>query len=297
MLTNLFSAMLLFSGISLVRGYSQGAPAQQQVCYQRTPGHQNTMAQQSQAPFQIIVTPNYYVPCQTAQQCMPITVTIRSGGQMGMVGGMTQGMMGYNFMGFMVQAKTMQPTNQQASPSYGQFAGDGQTSKLLNCGNMGQAITHTSNYNKNQVTFRWRPQPGLNGPIVFMGTVVLKFDTYWTNVMSQQIMPRQGMGQNDTLPNSVDTITVKQDPTTKVGPGFAFADDISSTFKFREIPNVIRLSKEEMELEMIEKQTIQAEISANKLLLEKEKLELEKTKLQLEIEQLKLSIKDAQRRG
>ena len=68
-------AVGLYVTFHVVRGFPQGAPVQQESCYNLQPIHRDQRTQQlvanqtAQAPYKIFVSRQEYVPCTDQRQC------------------------------------------------------------------------------------------------------------------------------------------------------------------------------------------------------------------------------------
>lgn len=165
-----------------VYGYEDGAP--QSACDQMVPGHDQTSPQTVASPYSI----SFEQP-SNASLLYRVTLSKEQNAP--------------NFKGFLIKARRQ---NGATADYIGEIKSYPSGTKLGQCGNKRQSVTHVSKVEKNGVTLDWAPTVSECGTsVVFQATVVQSFRVYWTNVLSTKF---------DIPPNCASLLPTTQAPTT-----------------------------------------------------------------------------------
>ncbi|XP_030837198.1 putative defense protein 3 [Strongylocentrotus purpuratus] len=169
-----FWSLAFLAVVPLVMAYPTGAPLG--TCVNLTPKHFNSTnptvlipPQAGPSPYALSVSKNMYSPSEE------LTVTVTSD-------------TGDYFEGFLLQARLADDT------LVGTFS-DPPTNntKLLQCTDLGDSVTHTSSARKDAGTsFTWTAPSSDVGNVTFTATFVLQYDEFWVKVTSQEIMASTG---------------------------------------------------------------------------------------------------------
>jgi len=88
------------------------------------------------------------------------------------------------FKGFLVTA--VSPEEERLGSWYIPY-GD-TSSQYLHCGNLQDSVTHTAHSSKRYVlSLQWKPPQTFSGNVTILATLVMDYQTYWTNVRSNVI--------------------------------------------------------------------------------------------------------------
>ncbi|XP_064613044.1 putative defense protein 3 [Liolophura sinensis] len=184
MAVNGIAVLLAIVGcLDLVGAYPRGPPPT--VCASMAPAtFPHGEAQNIASPYTVSTSQSTYMPGET------ITVTLSSPGNTA-------------FRGVFVQARLK---NGQSTDPQGTFMLSTEESqlKLMTCGNRaGSAVSHNSRDLKTSKTFSWKAPDTNVGDVRFMATFVQATQTYWTGVMSE-----------DVIGSTVTTASTTEKPTT-----------------------------------------------------------------------------------
>ncbi|XP_069120684.1 putative defense protein 3 isoform X4 [Argopecten irradians] len=185
-------AIILMSLISVVRGFSSGAPfdfCQYSDLVTRNvglrPGHGGIPPQNGQTGSYTLQIDSFNPATSTYR------VTLKAAP-------------GDFFRGFFIQAtRDNYPLDSQDRPAYGTFRPVDSNSQPRLCraavGQVG-GITHTGNSNKTEVSVDFILPVGCNlGDIQFVATVVKTYSQYWVDVRSDPVSPAGFQGQRSLL--------------------------------------------------------------------------------------------------
>lgn len=164
------------------RMYPHGPP--HQACDSMLPHHGAAPQHTSTSPYNLVVDDvTTYSPNQQ------IKVTIK----------------GTPFIGFMLQVRRAASSNVVTLP-LGTFLSPPPYARYLDCSEKADTITHASNGPKWNMEFTWRPPDRSYGPVHFIATLVFTKDTYWMNVTSRVLYPKD-FPETTLLPLPVTSLT------------------------------------------------------------------------------------------
>ncbi|XP_078515386.1 putative ferric-chelate reductase 1 [Lissotriton helveticus] len=154
----------------MIHCYPNGQVAE--VCDSLLPNHGGSIPQTSQAPYTITVSSTIFSPGDQ------ITVTLQANS-------------GTTFKGFLLQAHTV-----GKSTTVGSFLVSDSSAQILQCNSVqNSAVSHTSATAKSKVSAVWVAPSGLS-QILFSGTFVQSYSTFWTQVESRALLSKQISGDD-----------------------------------------------------------------------------------------------------
>ncbi|XP_030852076.1 uncharacterized protein LOC100890012 isoform X2 [Strongylocentrotus purpuratus] len=159
-----FWSLAFLAVLPLVMAYPSGAPIN--ACVNLTPGHRYSASviippQTGPSPYSLSVSKNMYTPSEV----LTVSVTGRS------------------FRGILLQARLADDT------LVGTFSDPPTNTKLLQCTDPGDSVTHTSYAHKEAGTsFTWTAPSSDVGNVIFTATFLLEYNEFWVKVTSQEIM-------------------------------------------------------------------------------------------------------------
>eukprot|EP00057_Strongylocentrotus_purpuratus_P018511 XP_011672985.1 PREDICTED: putative defense protein 3 [Strongylocentrotus purpuratus] len=163
-----FWSLAFLAVLPLVMAYPSGAPIN--ACVNLTPGHRYSASviippQTGPSPYSLSVSKNMYTPSEV----LTVSVTGRS------------------FRGILLQARLADDT------LVGTFSDPPTNTKLLQCTDPGDSVTHTSYAHKEAGTsFTWTAPSSDVGNVIFTATFLLEYNEFWVKVTSQEIMASTG---------------------------------------------------------------------------------------------------------
>ncbi|KAI1296756.1 putative defense protein 3 [Halotydeus destructor] len=154
--------VLVFALATPLYSYPSGAP--KEACTSLRPGHDGSNIQTSPAPYEVQTDSALYSAGN------PVTLTIT-------------GKDGETFKGFIMAARQAGST-----ANIGEFVPTDDSTTTLKCTEENDTITHSNNDDKSAVTFVWSAPDNFKGNVHFNATIVKSYDTYWTNVLSRNVL-------------------------------------------------------------------------------------------------------------
>ncbi|KAL7633890.1 UNVERIFIED_CONTAM: hypothetical protein RMT77_015851 [Armadillidium vulgare] len=149
------SVLGVLCSLSLVGSFPDGAPVEACI-YKNHPNHPGTKSlPPSSFPFAFTASSSTFHPGST------VKVVIS----------------GPPFKGFFVQAREGGPKGKWI----GEFIGGPRSKLHPEC----SAITHNNVGAKKEVVLTWKAPPHHSGKVVFLGTILVKYDVYWVNIIAK----------------------------------------------------------------------------------------------------------------
>jgi len=151
--------MILIASLALMLGLSEASPggAPVESCVNMVPMH-NTNPQASTPPYSLSVT-------RLTADTLAVSIVLATGAP---------------FKGFLIQAR-----RDGSTTPIGRFEGTlPADTKFLQCSAPNDSVTHSTNTNKNGVTFTWRSPGGSLSGTRFVATTCLDLLTFWVQYTS-----------------------------------------------------------------------------------------------------------------
>eukprot|EP00057_Strongylocentrotus_purpuratus_P003767 XP_003727312.1 PREDICTED: putative defense protein 3 isoform X2 [Strongylocentrotus purpuratus] len=178
-----FWFLAFLAAVPLVMAYPSGAPLG--TCVNLTPGHRNNASmiippQTGPSPYALSVSKNMYTP----KEALTVSVT------------------GGSFRGILLQARLADDT------LVGSFSNAPTNTKLIDCTNSSDSVTHSNSDPKSAGTsFTWTA-PDEVGNVTFTATVLQEYEVFWVKLTSQEISATAAAGAPWVTVNSALIISL-----------------------------------------------------------------------------------------